>query len=704
MTQSGKPDSNLEAALGFVRDMSGWVFPSRWDPKRKTHRPLTAWSKENGSTNDPAQVEAWARAWPGCYFCVNLGESGLSVLDVDKKHGIDGMETLQGHAFSGRTCPKTYTVKTPSGGFHFFYDGAGLKNTVGEKGLGQGLDTRGAGGMVPVPGTVIPEKGAYKIVDDTLPVPLPAWIPEIAGAARQKDPGQSSVPVAPPDHPSSLHLAREYLIHDAPEAIQGHGGDAATYEVACHLVRDLGLTVDTAHDLLLNHWNDAKASPPWSFEELRTKLENAKRYGQNPPGAKSPAAAFPPVPDTLDAPGAAGTPQAGKAGESAKKWPFDPLGWEQTLVRPRLFEEPPKPETMLFCNGRPLINKGTVAILAAKGGTGKSYFLLSLAKALAEGGVFGPFEAKKPRPVLYLGGEDSQEELDWRLWEICGKSAPEKMGAVSVSGKTGQLMKLEGQNPVPSVWHDWLRETLRLHPCLEFLIMDPLSRFYGLQENANEHATAFIAMLEGICAEFGLTVMFSHHTPKGDKKDGPSQNLVRGASGFVDGARCVLGMWEMDSSSAKLHNIEDSRNCVLVDTLKSNNTPRFPNWVAFRRTDNGVLEHVPLAYNRMKTLAEVLIPCLEESGKEFSKNELINGGKKPEDTKKIAEALKAKVEDFARSRDMPRVIEYCIERGRLEEIKGGDSRNKRKVLKPKGADAVDWGQNAGEWGESPTIQ
>ena len=47
--------------------------------------------------------------------------------------------------------------------------------------------------------------------------------------------------------------------------------------------------------LLLDHWND-QCQPPWAPEELDTKVQNAYRYGQSPPGIAAPEAVFSPVP------------------------------------------------------------------------------------------------------------------------------------------------------------------------------------------------------------------------------------------------------------------------------------------------------------------------------------------------------------------------------------------------------------------------
>ena len=75
--------------------------------------------------------------------------------------------------------------------------------------------------------------------------------------------------------------ARRYL-ESIPGAVQGQGGDAHTFTVACRLVNDFSLSEGEAWPLLLE-WN-SKCQPAWNEEELRQKLINAGKYHNAPSG------------------------------------------------------------------------------------------------------------------------------------------------------------------------------------------------------------------------------------------------------------------------------------------------------------------------------------------------------------------------------------------------------------------------------------
>ncbi len=78
-----------------------------------------------------------------------------------------------------------------------------------------------------------------------------------------------------------VERARTWLLKREP-AIEGNGGDQHTFTTACALVRGFELQDDEAL-WLMSEWNYT-CRPPWSTEELRQKVEGARRYGSEPFG------------------------------------------------------------------------------------------------------------------------------------------------------------------------------------------------------------------------------------------------------------------------------------------------------------------------------------------------------------------------------------------------------------------------------------
>lgn len=88
-----------------------------------------------------------------------------------------------------------------------------------------------------------------------------------------------------PTHLGSLDVvdrARRYLARVEP-AIAGRHGDLHTFRVCCRIVRGFALS-DAEAACALSEWN-ARCEPPWTGDELRAKLESARRYGRELVGA-----------------------------------------------------------------------------------------------------------------------------------------------------------------------------------------------------------------------------------------------------------------------------------------------------------------------------------------------------------------------------------------------------------------------------------
>lgn len=130
------------------------------------------------ATTHSGLVSTWWTSCPDANVGLACGEaSRLWVLDLDVKHGVDGAANMRALA-AGRELPTTFTVRTPSGGLHLYFRHVeGLGNTAGK--LAPGVDTRGQGGYVLAPGSVI-DGEAYDVVHSAPIAEIPAWLVELA--------------------------------------------------------------------------------------------------------------------------------------------------------------------------------------------------------------------------------------------------------------------------------------------------------------------------------------------------------------------------------------------------------------------------------------------------------------------------------------------------------------------------------------------
>lgn len=179
------------------------VFPLK--PNSKV--PALTHNWEGRATINPATIE---RCWAtGAYnIGVACGPSGLYVLDLDTPKpdtpppappfddpsittGADALAQLA--LLNAEPYPgDVMTVITGRGGEHLYFrqpESAVLRNTAGK--LGYLIDTRGVGGYVVGPGSVVNGR-PYRATFLAEPAPLPAWI------RRLLDPPKRPTPTGPP--------------------------------------------------------------------------------------------------------------------------------------------------------------------------------------------------------------------------------------------------------------------------------------------------------------------------------------------------------------------------------------------------------------------------------------------------------------------------------------------------------------------------
>jgi hypothetical protein len=267
------------AARGFK------VFPLREDDFAEQNtkvlkRPLPGSNGCLDATTDEAQIRRW---WAKGNFNIGIATgAGLCVLDYDMGPDQEGAESLLDHDDRGLPLDGMCT-ETPSGGKHFFFrTNSEIPSTAGR--VAKDVDVRCHHGYVVAPGSTIHGK-PYVLSDGTIPQ-LPDWMAQLAMTSRTKSTVNARQAVVDElDQPHQIDAAIRYLEEDAPEAVQGSGGDTTTYRIACE-VRGFGLEEPTIFELMRDHWNDTKAHPPWPHDELETKVANACAYATLPAGIK----------------------------------------------------------------------------------------------------------------------------------------------------------------------------------------------------------------------------------------------------------------------------------------------------------------------------------------------------------------------------------------------------------------------------------
>ena len=567
--------SKLAAALAWAR--RGFpVFPVQENSKL----PLGGVLHADMATTDEAQIRQWWTApVSGFELDYNIGFStnDYVVCDVDTKHDKQGLQTAATLSLDW----DTLVVRSPSGGYHLYYQSPG--SPVGQSPLGPGIDVRAYHGYVLAPGSVI-DGVPYRIETDDVPAPLPAHLRDRFRAPRER---AGDVLEVWEDRPGAAASAEFYLSHEAP-AVEGQRGDTHTLNVALRL-RDLGLCPASALELLTEHWNP-RCEPPWSPEDLEAKVHNAFKYAKGEPGSAAPALAFAEV-QPVEAP-AHVEPLQRDAGA---------YGLGNLLAEDAIAPRP-------WLLGRWLLRRELTALIAAPGG-GKSLFSLMLA---CHGAVGRPFAGQHwpdgPVKSIVYDAEDSTAELSRRvhaICKLCELDVEQVKRMVNLSGAAETALLITKGSP-PVINYEKVKELIdrAVEQGVSLIAIGPLADIHEGNENDPQEMNFTLASLAFIAQQTNAAVVITHHTAKpplvSSASWSGSQYAGRGSSAIPGKSRIVLTMFPASTDDVMEYGIPamTKSEYVKLDGAKSSYSrkppPAFFHWataVLSSGDDVGVLKY-----------------------------------------------------------------------------------------------------------------
>ena len=344
-------------------------------------------------------------------------------------------------------------------------------------------------------------------------------------------------------NPSSvIERARAY-IEKMPPAIEGQGGDAATFNVAKKLVHDFDLPVKDALPLMLKY--NARCIPQWEKQDLVYKLTKASNLTttQTPKGAltdQSPSTSKKSIVDI-------------KEEIEKKKLELKESIKNCTIPSTSLgnFKIPPLDKIV-----GEWFRESDLGFIHARRGLGKTWFSLGLATAIANNTGFGPWQTYSKLPVLYVDGEMPLESIQQR---IDGMGASDKLYVLNHEGLfQDKQISLNLADPTAQEGIT----SLCLEKGIKVVILDNLScLFSGIKENDNDAWEMVLPWLLSMRRHRISVVIVAH-----SGRDGKN---MRGASRREDAAFFVIRLEDVLEDTAEPSN---GANFVSVFT-KNRNSP-----------------------------------------------------------------------------------------------------------------------------------
>lgn len=305
------------------------------------------------------------------------------------------------------------------------------------------------------------------------------------------------------DRPDYIIEAVKYL-KEAPISKEGEGGDTNAYKTACE-IRDRGISEETCLNLLLSFWNE-RCLPPWSYEELRRKTQNAYKYAESSEGKATPQKIFK---EALPAP--------------IKEDIFKEIQTFDSLIK----VEPPLRQWII----QDWLPARNASFFTGVGGSGKSIIAMQLAAAVASGVDWLGLPVITAMPTIAILCEDSAEEIHRRAFAIGGlpeyrlapdsvTAAPFKAEFISRLGKNNTLGIVQ-DSIRPGVFFTELEKILdRYKGRPKLLILDTITDVFKGNENDRIAVNQFVKEVLGrLVLKHDCAILSIGHPPKDSAKE-----------------------------------------------------------------------------------------------------------------------------------------------------------------------------------------
>ena len=206
-----------------------------------------------------------------------------------------------------------------------------------------------------------------------------------------------------------------------------------------------------------------------------------------------------------------------------------------------------------------ILRQGHKMLLAGPSKAGKSYALIELCCAIAEGQPWLQFQCTKGK-VLYVNVEldrasclhrfkDVYSALGWKpnnlqnidIWNLRGKSIPMDQLAPKL------IRRAAKKNYIA-------------------VIIDPIYKVITGDENSAEQMSNFCNQFDKVCTELGCAVIYCHHHSKGDQGGKKSMDRASGSGVFARDPDALLDLIELELNDDIREVKTDRMICALTES------------------------------------------------------------------------------------------------------------------------------------------
>ncbi|GAT74852.1 hypothetical protein MHM582_3360 [Microbacterium sp. HM58-2] len=501
--------SNLDTALSLAR-AGFYVFPMT--PSGKF---LKGFSWDRGASRSPKQIREWWAADARQRIGVHCGRSGLVVVDLDRKHGKDGFESLER---AGLELPRTFSYTSRSGkGEHRIYRAPKGEQLSIDRDLNgmAGVDVRSGIGMVAYNGPKLTNKPRL--------APAPEW-----ALVHKKD-------------------GWDYDMADLETWLDGEGiaTDPKQEARAARARRMATVFPEDGIDNgdLLNRITPLVSGLMWGTGRREAYEAARARYTNDFPDPKYLIAfdrAWAKAITRVETDRQEREEKASRLPQTTNKPASSATGRKLNLTDLNEVDEEP-----IFWVIQDVIPLGTLTILSGTADVGKSTLLATWVAQIMRGTADGDLEG--PATVLTAIGEDD-----------LGRVLKPRMRAAGADLSSGRLQ-------VISVTNDGRDAALQLRDDLDslreavivtgarVLVLDPIISYIDGDPNATKDVRAALDPVRDMATELNIAIIAVHHHKKGV---GNAAEKLSGSHAWRDASRSHILVVKDEDTGVRFATVE----------------------------------------------------------------------------------------------------------------------------------------------------
>lgn len=216
-----------------------------------------------------------------------------------------------------------------------------------------------------------------------------------------------------------------------------------------------------------------------------------------------------------------------------------------------------------------VLRQGHKMLLSGPSKAGKSFAMIELAQAIAQGGTWFGFRCTKGK-VLYINLELRDNSCKHRILEVCkatgtGTNLHGNLVVWNLRGRGEALDKL-----APKL----IRRALREH--FLAIIIDPIYKVLTGDENNAEQMSKFCSYFDRIGTELGTAVIYCHHHSKGAQGGKKAMDRASGSGVFARDPDAQLDLIELELTDAVRKHVLDSAAMIAIKGTLDKYAPNWP--------------------------------------------------------------------------------------------------------------------------------